>query len=150
MLLRASSGLTGDPADVHAVTDPDAAEDSGVPHAAALVAFAEAVVRGDDQDLARTRARVLESLGPEALVDAAAVAGNFQRMDRIADSTGIPLDGPMGLVTGDLRAELGIDAFGSSANTPASSALVRSFGRLLQPVAMRIFRVVSRRYARKS
>ncbi len=79
--------------DVRAVVDDAAAQASGVRHGDALIAFADAVVRGDETARARARADVLDRLGPEELVDAAAVAANFQRMVRIADSIGIPLDG---------------------------------------------------------
>ena len=59
-------------------------------HGAELVAFAEAIVTGA-QTLAQSRAAVVEALGPEAMVDAAGVASNFERMVRIADATGIEL-----------------------------------------------------------
>jgi hypothetical protein len=45
-----------------------------------------------DRDvIATTRGAVVEAMGVEAMVDAAAVAANFERMVRIADGTGIPL-----------------------------------------------------------
>jgi len=37
--------------------------------------------------------RLTEALGTDALVDAAAVVANFNAIDRIADATGIPIDG---------------------------------------------------------
>jgi hypothetical protein len=100
--------MTGKDFDLHAVTAGEVAG-SGVAHAGALVAFAEAIVGDDDEALASARADVLGEIGPEALVDAAAVASNFMRMVRIADSTGISLDAPMEVLSQDLRAELGID-----------------------------------------
>ena len=35
--------------------------------------------------------------------------GNFERMVRIADGTGIPLDGPVVAASNDFREELGLD-----------------------------------------
>ena len=64
---------------------------SGVPHGDALVSFAEAVVSRDPFTIATTRDALIEAMGVEAMVDAAAVAANFERMVRIADGTGIPL-----------------------------------------------------------
>ena len=64
---------------------------SGVPHGDALVSFAEAVVSRDRQRIATTRDALIEAMGVEAMVDAAAVVSNFERMVRIADGTGIPL-----------------------------------------------------------
>ena len=59
-------------------------------HGPELVAFTEAVVNGGDT-LAPSRASVVDALGAEAMVDAAGVASNFERMVRIADATGIEL-----------------------------------------------------------
>lgn len=88
-----------------------------MPHGPALTAFAEALVQGDEAALAEARGRVLQALGPAGLVDAAAVASNFERMVRIADATGIPLDTPMAALTADLRDRLGLDRFASAAHT---------------------------------
>jgi hypothetical protein len=126
--------------DVAAVTDDAAAATSGIAHAEALLAFADAAVAGDEAALAAGRQRVLDALGAEALVDAAAVVGNFERMTRIADATGIPLDPPVQAMTQSLRAGLGLDAFGSARNTPPLGAVGRVLGRLLAPVAVRVFR----------
>jgi len=57
-----------------------------------LTTFATAVATRDETELQINRDRLLNASCAEVLVDAAAVAGNFQRMVRIADSTGIPLD----------------------------------------------------------
>ena len=84
---------------------------SGVPHEAALVAFAEAVVQDDEPALETARRRLLNELGSDALVDAAAVASNFERMVRIADSTGIGLDSFLEENTVGIRAELKLTRF---------------------------------------
>jgi len=135
VLLRVSGEIEGARYDLHAVTDGTAAGRSGVPHERALLALAEAVVRGNEADLAAARAGALAALGPEAFVEAAAVAGNFERMVRIADATGIPLDAPLDAVSAGLRSDLGIDSFGSSANTPPLSSLRMAAGRVLAPFA---------------
>lgn len=75
-----------------------------------LLAFAEAAVSGNE-DLPTRRNAVIDRLGAEAMVEAAAVIGNFERMTRIADGTGIPLDETMAAVSTDIRAELGINDF---------------------------------------
>jgi hypothetical protein len=98
LLLRASGAVTGNAVDPAAVTDDAAAAGSGIDHAETLLAFAEATVKGSDTELARARTRLQDELGPECLVDAAAVVSNFERMVRIADSTGIPLDTPVNVM----------------------------------------------------
>jgi hypothetical protein len=55
------------------------------------VAFAEAVVGSDGAAIIQARDDLIAAMGVEAMVDAAAVASNFERMVRIADGTGIPL-----------------------------------------------------------
>jgi hypothetical protein len=95
--------------------------DGGVEHGARLVAFTEAVLRGDEATLERERRLVRALLGQEAFVDLAAVIGAFNVVDRIADATGIRLDESLAATTGDIRRELGLGRFASAANTPGSS-----------------------------
>jgi hypothetical protein len=139
-----SGELAGERYDLHAVTAGEAAAPVGVPHERELIALAEAVVHGGDAELAAARAAALAALGPESFVAAVAVAGNFERMDRIADATGIPLDAPLDAISADMRAELGIDAFGSAANTPRLSAARRLLGRLLAPFARYLMPALAR------
>lgn len=119
MLLRASGAMTGTAVDLGAVNG-GAEADAGVAHGARLVAFAEAVMRGDDVALARERAALRAALGPEAFVDVAAVIGSFNVVDRIADATGIPLDDALAVGSADVRRELGLARFASAANTPGA------------------------------
>ena len=91
--------------------------ESGVPHGATLLAFADAVLGSDDAALAAARRQVVEELGPDGLVDAAAVVATFMQMDRIADGTGIPLDATFIETTKEMRAGLGFNSFASAQNT---------------------------------
>jgi hypothetical protein len=84
---------------------------SGVEHGEVLLAFAEAMVGEDDATLARARRAVIEVLSPAAMVDAAGVASNFERMVRIADATGIPLDERMEALTRTAREQLHLERF---------------------------------------
>ncbi len=67
---------------------------------------------GDDADrLKSSRDDILQAMGPAALVDAAGIAGFFNGIVRVADSTGTPLDEETAEDTVELRARLGIDRF---------------------------------------
>jgi hypothetical protein len=79
----------GETVDLHALTETG--HTSGVEHGDVLVHFAEAVVGRDRATIATARQHVIDAMGVGAMVDAAAVASNFERMVRIADGTGIPL-----------------------------------------------------------
>ncbi len=79
--------------------------DSGVAGGSALLRFTEAALT-DPANLAEARRRLVAELGEAATVDAAGVMGNFQRMVRIADSTGIPVDGRMAAASADVRDRL--------------------------------------------
>ena len=115
-------------------------------HGAALCGYAEACVRGDPDALREARDALEREMGAEALVDAAAVVANFQRMVRIADATGIPLDRPVAVFSVGLREELGLDAYGAAAHTPRVGPLMRALGRLGQP----LLRPIMRRYASRT
>ncbi len=120
MLLRASSQTTGNNVNLTSVTNSDA--ESGIPHGAILIAFAEAVLVENDATLESSRGKVLKDLGAEALVDSAAVVATVMQMDRIADATGIPLDSAFVERTHEVRAELGLNSFASAQNTPQAFA----------------------------
>ena len=96
----------------------EAQGDAGVEHGARLVAFTEAVMGSDDLRLAQEREALRAVLTPEQFVDTSAVIGAFNVVDRIADSTGIPLDDMMRGPSAPLREELDLARFASSANTP--------------------------------
>ena len=72
----------------------------------------------DSAAMSRQRAALRKRLSPEQFVDACAVIGAFNVVDRIADSTGIPLDAMMQAMSAGLPQELGLAQFNSAANTP--------------------------------
>jgi hypothetical protein len=143
MLLRESGKSQGRSYDLRAVTGERAR--SGVPHGEVLTAFAEAAVGGDADRISEARAAVDAEMGAEAAVDAACVVGNFERMVRIADATGIPLDKPVAIFSADMREELGIDAFAAAANTPRVGPLLRLVGRIAQPLVRPIMSAYAKR-----
>ena len=106
MLLRASGLTQNRDFDLNAVTGA-AAGDVGVPHGRSLMRFAEAVLDEDEAALSRARTELLRALGPEGLVDAAAVVGLFNAIDRVADATGIPLEAEKAQASADFRFAVG-------------------------------------------
>ena len=91
--------------------DHEVASSSGVEHGSLLIAFAEAMARDDDTALTPARHAVIEGISPEAMVDAAGVASNFERMVRIADATGIQLDERMATLSQEGRDTLQLERF---------------------------------------
>lgn len=137
-MLRASSETEGDVVDLGAVREgAAAAEGSGVPHAAQLVAFAEAVVTRDEAAIARQRSALIDRLGPVGMREAASIVCNFQRMVRIADGSGIPLDTPLELISAGVREDLELDELASEHVRPGGGAWKRVVGRVLSPVLRR-------------
>lgn len=84
----------------------DGASETGVPQAALLLGFADAVIANDAIDV--QRARVAAALGEPAMIDAAAVIAGFDGITRIADATGIPIEPAKAEQTADFRTELGL------------------------------------------
>ena len=116
MLLRASGEATDTNVDLGVVMVGHRPTNAEIPHGEVLLQFAEAAVIGDEDEIAAARQALLTALGPAELVDAAGVVGNFERNVRIADATGIPLDGFLEERSADFRSEIGIDAFASQSN----------------------------------
>jgi hypothetical protein len=94
-----------------ALTEHGATASSGVEYGHLLIAFAEAMVGDDEEALTHVRHAVIEGISPEAMVDAAGVASNFERMVRIADSTGIQLDARMAALSQEVRDALQLERF---------------------------------------
>jgi hypothetical protein len=91
-MLRESIQADGQTIDLEGLADPDCREISGLAHSGALIEFADAFISRDTEILANARDKLEQAMGADCLVDAAGVASNFQRMVRIADGCGIPLD----------------------------------------------------------
>jgi hypothetical protein len=89
--------------------------DAGVRHGRLLVEFAEAVLGRDEETCSRARAELMTAVGPRGLVDAAAVVGLFNAIDRVADATGIPLEADKATASVGFRAALGLDRFAVAA-----------------------------------
>jgi hypothetical protein len=87
-MLRVSARKTGQEVDVTALVDPTV--NSLIPFGAELLAFVDAVIgEGRDEPISTARTILLDTAGEAATIRAAAVAGNFQMMNRILDAIGV-------------------------------------------------------------
>ena len=85
-MLRASAQVSGEDVNLKGIVEGNQVQ-TGLPGGPALIRFAETAV-GDRVDaISVAREAVKDELGEEAMVDAACVIANFQRMVRIADGT---------------------------------------------------------------
>lgn len=85
--------------------------DGRVPHGKVLAQFAEAVLNDSDTELDQARMAAIAAVGGDGFVDAAGVVGTFERMTRLADCTGVPLDDLVLDGSEALREELGVNGF---------------------------------------
>lgn len=110
MMLRLSVNHDETSSDMNLITGESRDGLKDVPLSAELAAFAESIAKRDEEDvLSVFRESLAAAAGQEAVVDAAAVAANFQRIVRIADSTGIPLDSPQRTFSEKVWDELKLD-----------------------------------------
>ena len=105
-MLRASVKEHDEAIDLRVVMD--GVYHGDIEHGELLVDMAEVVVGADDATIKNARDALLAAMGVEAMVDAAGVASNFERMVRIADATGITL-GKSAVATERVRKELDIN-----------------------------------------
>lgn len=115
-----SSEALGIEVDYDRILDRHFVGDVGVPHSPELLSFTNAVQIGEP-DLTAARRRLGRSVGDEGLLEAAATIAVFNGLVRVADGTGIQLDGGVFAVSAEDRARLGIDRFAGAANTTTSS-----------------------------
>ena len=133
-MLSLSADLSNATVNLQMINGDEAATAGDVAHASVLMKFAEAFARRDEQELQQARQALLQEAGPEVLVDAAGVAANFQRMVRIADSTGIPLDERNVALSAGVRKELDLGRFGSAGNTPNPTLKTRVMSWIARPL----------------
>jgi hypothetical protein len=138
-MLRESSRVNGSEVNLQVLTSGSDGEGK-VPAESELVAFAEAAMGDNRQAISNARKNLAERVGIEGMIDSAGVVANFQRMVRIADGTGIPLDTPVAIITAGIRDDLGINEFGSADNTPEIGFFKRILGVLLTPLLPFVFR----------
>lgn len=120
-MLRESIELKGESINLDGLADPACTKIEGIPNSESLLRFANAFMGDDHAALVEAREALAKDMSVEAMVDVAGIASNFQRMVRIADSTGIPSDAPTAIMQADLVEQLGLDKFVSAANTKAPS-----------------------------
>ena len=115
-------GLT---VDYELVLDREYLGEVGVPNSPELLAFTNAVQIGVP-DLETARSRLRDVVGPDGVLEAAATIAVFNGLVRVADGTGIQLDGGVFAVSATDRARLGIDQFAGAANTGSTAPTERS------------------------
>ena len=115
-MLRVSAQQTDRDIDIQLINGADS-DSPGLEHGEVLADFAEALASFDEGRLTTARQALLAAAGPAVLVDAAGVAANFQRMVRIADSMGIPVDAHDNEISNQVREELDLYKFKSAENS---------------------------------
>ncbi len=89
MLSWSSTKTNGGDVDLTAVAE--GRDDIDLDHGAELLRFASACAGEDDDELASSRSSLAAATTESFMVDAAAVAANFEMMTRLADGTGARL-----------------------------------------------------------
>lgn len=116
-MLRVSAITTESEIDLKGINgDADSAA-VGIEYGAELMRFADALAHRDTSKLDDARQGLMDVAGSDVLVDAAGVAANFQRMVRIADSIGIPVDNMENEIGQEVRETLNLSRFASAQNT---------------------------------
>ena len=125
-MLRVSALTTGTEVDLQGIDGDAEAAAEGIRFGAELMRFAESLASRDEAALTSARDRLHGIAGPEVLVDAAGVGANFQRMVRIADSMGIPVDDMENELGKTIRDELNLTRFASAANSGVENSAQQS------------------------
>ncbi|MFT5210252.1 MAG: hypothetical protein ACI9CE_001977 [Flavobacterium sp.] len=114
-MLRVSANKTESDIDINMIMGSEAASHSDIQYARELVQFAGSLASRDESALKEARDALFSQAGPSVLVDVAGVAANFQRMVRIADAVGIPVDSNDNEMSNQVRSDLDLYKFDQSA-----------------------------------
>jgi hypothetical protein len=142
-MLSLSADITESDVDLGMINGDKTASADGIQHGASLMNFTEAFVSRDEEALAAARNALLAEAGADVVVDAAGVAANFQRMVRIADSTGIPLDERNSVLGYGVIKKLKLERFKSAENTPQGGLKRRVLSWIARPMARRKFKKIA-------
>lgn len=118
-MLRASALTSQTDIDLQSINGNHQSAAKGIEFGPQLLAYAESIALRDQSKVKESRDALFEISGPLVVVDAAGVAANFQRMVRIADSIGIPVDNMSTELGQQVRKELDLERFPSAQNTLA-------------------------------
>lgn len=114
-MLRVSAMTTKTEIDIQGINGE--AANTGIEFGAELIAFAEAIAHRDVDAIKNSRNVLAAVAGGHVVTDVAGVAANFQRMVRIADSIGIPVDDMTTEIGTGVRRDLDLTRFSSAQNT---------------------------------
>lgn len=106
-MLRWSIEATSAEAELKAITERSL--DPLLPGGVALLDYVDAILSG--ADITGAREAVIATLDASAAVDAAAVTGNFEMMNRIADGVGMPVGAGTRKQASEVISDLGLDRF---------------------------------------
>ncbi|NKB39237.1 MAG: hypothetical protein GKR93_19070 [Gammaproteobacteria bacterium] len=122
-----SADIAGQTINMDGIADPTCLEIEGVPHSGVLLQFSNAFMSFDELQLEKAREALVAEMGSAAMVDVAGIASNFQRMVRIADGTGIPVESmgeEMDSLVEELNEAHGLNDYSSAANTRAAKKVL--------------------------
>jgi len=114
-MLRVSANKTESDIDINMIMGSEEESHSDIQYAHELMQFAGSLASRDESALEVARDELLSQAGPRVLVDAAGVAANFQRMVRIADAAGIPVDSNDNEISNQVRSDLNLYKFDQGA-----------------------------------
>ena len=146
-MLSLSADITESDIDLQLINGDESASAGDIEHGHLLMRFADAFVKRDEAALAAAREQLHQAAGVAVLVDAAGVAANFQRMVRIADATGIPLDESSAALSYSVGKALDLQRFESAKNTPHGGLKRRLLSWIARPLAKRMFKKIQRELA---
>ena len=89
-MLRESANAQGQAVNILAITDPIL--DPLIPHGPELIAFVDAIVLLDFDELPIARRDLFDAAGPGAVTRAAAVCAGFEGTNRVVDAIGVPVN----------------------------------------------------------
>ncbi|MBO32866.1 MAG: hypothetical protein CMM74_07810 [Rhodospirillaceae bacterium] len=115
-MLRVSTQKSGTEYDIQAALG-NGRGDGEIPHGQLLADFAEAIAMRDEAGTAELRRQVADTMGEEALIDAAATAASFHGYVRIADATGLTADmAGGGQIPVEFREDIGVTEYYRAVN----------------------------------
>ncbi len=140
MMYQITAEVNGDKTDFSAITNAvnaDCKDESSL-----ISNFIDQLMQGDDATIKLARQAIDQAISSAASVEIAGLVGSFQRMNRIANATGIALDSIVNAMSGEVQRELNLRNYETSKASRNSNPI---FSFLMAKFRSLLFRLLSKK-----
>jgi len=143
MMLDVTGEIIGERVDINVIKDTAL---SGVENSELIGDFVDNLMQGIPSAINQARQAIDKQMSSSASVDIAALVGSFQRMNRIANATGISLDGVVNALSSDVQEKLELRSFDTAKTSNKASKIAAFLAKKVRGLLFKLLSMKNRRF----